>query len=41
MSKPRPSEAADPAVLDTTFVCLNGAVHLIVQGCTCKPRSSR
>lgn len=37
MSKPKPT----PAVLDTTFVCNQGRPHLIVQGCTCKPRSSR
>lgn len=40
MSGQKPSESAPPAVLAATFVCHAGAVHLIVQGCTC-PRSSR
>jgi hypothetical protein len=40
MTGSKPSEAATPAVLATTFVCNSGAVHFISQGCTC-PRSSR
>jgi hypothetical protein len=40
MTGSKPSEAAAPAVLATTFVCSQGRPHFISQGCTC-PRSSR
>ncbi len=36
MTASKPSEVAPPAVLATTFVCGQGAVHFITQGCTCR-----
>lgn len=38
MKGDRPSHAATPAVLPTTFVCPKGRPHLITQGCTCPSR---
>ncbi|WP_280118673.1 hypothetical protein [Microbispora triticiradicis] len=41
MNGPKPSQAAAPAVLTTTFAGVCGRPHLISQGCTCAPRPSR
>ncbi len=38
MTASKPSEAAAPAVLETTFVCRSGAVRFTTQGCTCPSR---